>query len=123
MTSFVALGMRSEGNALNNGELTVTLLTKMLQHTGRFLSRIYLQLQHPPYSPDLAPADFSPVPRPKSALKGRLFSIVRGTIKNEAEEKKGFHIVASINVSSTFTDSGERAYLQEGTTLKKINRI
>jgi hypothetical protein len=30
-------------------------------------------LEHPLYSSDLAPVDFYPLPRLKSALKGRLF--------------------------------------------------
>jgi hypothetical protein len=31
-------------------------------------------LDHPPYSPDLAPADFWLVPKLKSVLKGKRFS-------------------------------------------------
>jgi hypothetical protein len=41
LTSFVALRMRTEGNALKNGEPTVSFsFTTMLQHTGRLWSRI-----------------------------------------------------------------------------------
>jgi len=37
MTSVVALGMRSEGNAPKNGDPTVGFsFTTMLQHTGRY---------------------------------------------------------------------------------------
>jgi len=40
----ITLGMRSEGDAQKNGEPTVGLsFTKVLQHTGRFWSRIPLQ--------------------------------------------------------------------------------
>jgi hypothetical protein len=62
---FVVLGMRSEGNAPQNGEPIVDFFFKtMLQHTGRFWSRIILAknnvttLEHPAYSPNLAAADF-----------------------------------------------------------------
>jgi hypothetical protein len=46
--------MRAEGNAPKNVDFS---FTKMLQHTGRFWSRISQQkkkvttLEHPPYSP------------------------------------------------------------------------
>jgi hypothetical protein len=90
-----------------------------------FVNHLFTQnsvttLEHPPYSPDLTPADFSPVRRPRSALKGRLFRIVTNVIKNATEQRKGFHRVASINVSNTFTHFGEDAQLQEGTTLNKM---
>jgi hypothetical protein len=48
-------------------------------------------LEHPPYSPDLAEADFYPFPRVKSALKGRPFCDATDVIKNATEElKKAF---------------------------------
>jgi len=44
LASFVALGVRLEGDAPKNGELTADCsLTTMLQHTCRFWSRIYYQ--------------------------------------------------------------------------------
>jgi len=65
LTSFIALGMQSEGNAPKNGEPTVGFsFTKMLRHTGLCWSRISMTennvttLEHPPYSPDLAAAIF-----------------------------------------------------------------
>jgi transposase len=33
-------------------------------------------LDHPPYSPDLAPADYFLIPKVKSHLKGRLFASI-----------------------------------------------
>jgi len=45
-------------------------------------------LDHPPYSPDLAPADLYPFPRLKSALKGRRYCDVTDIIKNATEELK-----------------------------------
>jgi histone-lysine N-methyltransferase SETMAR len=45
------------------------------------------KLEHPPYSPDLAPADHFVFPRLKSALKGRGFCDVTD-VKNATEELK-----------------------------------
>ena len=45
-------------------------------------------LEHPPYSPDLAPADFYPFPRLKSALKGRSICDVTDKFRNATEELK-----------------------------------
>jgi hypothetical protein len=62
----------------------------MLQHTGQIWSRISEQrtMEHPPYSPDLAPVDFYLFPRLKSALKGRRFCDATDIIKNETDELK-----------------------------------
>ena len=43
-------------------------------------------LEHLPYSPDVTTAYFSPVPRPKSALKRRRFRVVVHIGKNGMEE-------------------------------------
>jgi len=43
-------------------------------------------LEHPPYSPDVTAAYFSPVSRPKSAMKGRRFRVVVHISKNGMEE-------------------------------------
>ena len=42
-------------------------------------------LDHPPYSPDLAPCDFFPFPKVKSALKGTRFESVEA-VKEKATE-------------------------------------
>jgi hypothetical protein len=47
-------------------------------------------LEHLPYFPDLAPADFYPFPRPKSPLKGRRFCDATDIIKNATKELKRF---------------------------------
>ena len=66
----------------------------MLQHTGWVLFKVFLAnnnvttLEHPPYSPDLDPADFYLFPRLKSALKGRRFCDATDIIKNATEELK-----------------------------------
>jgi hypothetical protein len=70
------------------------IFTTMLQHTGRFSSRIsqtnnnVTTMEHPPYSSDLATADFYLFPRNKSALKGRRFCVVTDIIRNATEELK-----------------------------------
>jgi transposase len=45
-------------------------------------------LEHPPYSPRLAPADFYLFPRLKSAVKGRCFCDATDIIKNFTKELK-----------------------------------
>jgi len=45
-------------------------------------------LEHPPYSPDLSPADFYLFPRLKSALKGRSVCDATDVIKNATKELK-----------------------------------
>ena len=45
-------------------------------------------LEHPPYFPDLAAADFYLFPRLKSALKGRRFCDATDIIKNATDELK-----------------------------------
>ena len=68
----------------------------MLQHTGRFWSRIFLEkntvttLAHPQFYSDLAAANFYQFPRLKSALKGRLSCDATDIIKNATEELKRF---------------------------------
>ena len=54
-----------------------------------FLSKKNVKaLEHSPYSPDLAPADFYLFPRLKSALKGRRFCDAADVIDNATEELK-----------------------------------
>jgi hypothetical protein len=72
--------MRSEGNALKNGEPAVGFsFTTMLQHTGRFLHKDFLAqntvttLELPPYYADLTAADVYLFPLLNSTLKGRCF--------------------------------------------------
>ena len=94
VTSLVVLGMGSEGSAPKNGEPAVGFSSKtMLQHTGRFRSRIfnYEECDNTgayPYSPDLASADFYVLRRLKSALMGRRFCDATNIIKYAMEELK-----------------------------------
>lgn len=48
-----------------------------------------LVINHPPYSPDLAPADFMLFPKLKGILKGRKFHDVQDIQKNVTSELKG----------------------------------
>jgi hypothetical protein len=77
-------------------------------------------LEHPPYSPDLAPAAFYLFPRLRSALKERRFCNATDIIKNATEELKSFSQMVSENVSNTFTVADRSAYLHKGTILKEI---
>jgi transposase len=43
------------------------------------------KLEHPPYSPNLGPAEFHLFPHLKSALKGRRFCVATDIIKNRTE--------------------------------------
>jgi transposase len=47
------------------------------------------QLIHPPYSPDLAPCDFSLFSQMKSVLKGKRFAGVEEVKKKTTEALKG----------------------------------
>ena len=65
-------------------------------------------LQHPPYSPDPAPADFYLLPPPKSAF------VMRLTLRMRRKSWKGFHKIASSgNVSNTFTVASRPVHLHE----------
>jgi transposase len=45
-------------------------------------SKQITELERPPYSPDLAPSDFSLFPKIKEILKGRHFDDIDDTINN-----------------------------------------
>jgi hypothetical protein len=97
----------------------------MLQHTGRFLVKDFLAknnvttLEHTPYSPDLAAADFYLFARMKSARKGRRIGDTTDVIKNATEELKSIHKMASRNVSNTFIVAGRSLHLHKGRVLKE----
>jgi len=65
--------------------------TWMLHHDNASLIRSYLAKQtsvvpHPPYSPDLAPADFFLFPKLKTTLKGRRFQTTEEIQENAIRE-------------------------------------
>ena len=92
LTSFVFLGMRSEEN-------TPITNIRFLLHDNAPAHRSVLvkdflakssvtTLDHPPYSHNLAAADFYLFPLLKSALNGQLFCDATDIIKNATEELK-----------------------------------
>jgi len=86
--------MWSERNTPKNGEPTVGFsFTTMLQHTGRFWSKVSEQKQcdntgASSCSPDLAPADFYLFSRLNLALDGPCFCDATDIMKNATEELK-----------------------------------
>jgi len=71
-------------------------------------------LEHPPYSPDQAAADFDVYPRLKSALNVRRFCDAADIIGNATEELK------RISQNDTFTEDGRSLYFHKGTILKEM---
>ena len=87
----------------------------------RYLARNNIPvMEHPPYSPDLAPCDIFLFPKIKSALKGTRFESV------DAVKAKATQLLNSLNkmTCSTASKSGKFAWsgvgIAEGTTLKGI---
>jgi len=67
--------MRSEENAAKNGESKAfpsrQCSSAQVDFGQDFLSKnTVTTLQHPPYSPDLAPADFFPLPSIEISIEG-----------------------------------------------------
>ena len=58
MTSFVTLGMESEGNAVKHGEPYNAPAHRLVLVTNFLTKKNVTTLEHPPFSPDLAAADF-----------------------------------------------------------------
>jgi len=78
LTSFIALGMRSEGNVPKNVEPAAGFsFTTMLQHTRRFWWSVFLAKNK---------VAICYLPRLKSASKGRLFCDATDIIKNATGE-------------------------------------
>jgi len=84
--------MRTEGNALKNGESTAgfSFMTMLQAHQSvlveDFLSKNATTLRHHPYSPDMAAADFYLFPQMKSALKKQCFCDGNDIIKKVTDE-------------------------------------
>ena len=92
LTSFVFLGMRSEENPpITN--IRFLLHDNAPAHRSVLVKDFWAKNnvttgEHPPFSTDLASADFYPFPRLKSALKGRRFCDATDSTKNATEELK-----------------------------------
>ena len=86
LISFVALGMRSEGNVPKNGEPSVRFhCTTMIHDTGRFVNEF---LSYHSYSPTMTAANLYPFPGLKSKFKGLFFYGVTDVIENATKELK-----------------------------------
>jgi transposase len=89
-----------------------------------FLAKHEMSLvPQPPYSPDLAPADFFLLPKLKSTLKGRRFQKMEETEENSLRDLR-------IILQNTFQDAfqnwkkrWERLSAVEGSTLKETSVI
>jgi len=66
-------------------------------------------------------SDFYLFCRLKSGLEGQRFCDTTDIIKNATEELKGFHKMASRNISNTFIGACRSVYLHKGAILKKCN--
>jgi hypothetical protein len=77
-------------------------------------------LEHPPYSPDLAPADFYLFPWLRSALKERRFYDATDIIRIATGELKRLSQTVYENVSNTFTVDDRSTHLHKGTILKEM---
>jgi hypothetical protein len=62
------------GLMLGSCIMTVPLLMTRLLSGSFWPKKLIMKLDHPPYSPDLAPCDFWLFPKLKTALKGHRFS-------------------------------------------------
>ncbi|GBM48584.1 hypothetical protein AVEN_99017-1 [Araneus ventricosus] len=71
-------------------------------------------LEHPPYSPDLAPADFYLFPRQKMKWKGNRFVDSDEVIENNWTSQK----MDSRSVLNSYTNAGRSVWMQEESTLK-----
>ena len=77
-------------------------------------------LEHPPYSPGLAPADFYLFPQLKLKLKERRFCDDTDIIKNVTEKLKRLSQNGFRNVSNTSTVVCRSVYLHKGAILKEM---
>jgi len=75
----------------------------------------------PPYSPDLAPADFFLFPKLKSSLKGRRFDTFDEIQKNSTKELFAIPKEAFQKVSKVGRNVGSGVFLAKGTALKATN--
>ena len=73
---------------------------------------------HPPYSPDLAPANFFLFPKLKTTLKGRRFQTIEEIQENATIELAPSHQVLSRRHSKNGRNVGNGLLPVEGTTLR-----
>jgi hypothetical protein len=72
------------------------------------------ELPHPPYSPDLAPADFFMFPKLKTTLKGRRFQTTEGIQENAIRELRAITESASQEAFQQWKERWERCIASRG---------
>ncbi|PAA54023.1 hypothetical protein BOX15_Mlig009573g1 [Macrostomum lignano] len=91
----------------------------MAQRTAEAISKLkFMVLPHPPYSRDLAPADFALFPELKRHLKGRVYDH-----RDQIEEEVLLHIIPDSCTQKTSTacsPDGPSASTQLATTLRRL---
>ena len=124
LISFVTLGMWSAGNAPKNGEpKLLSLHYNAPAHQSvlvkNFLANNVMTLENPLYSPDLALPEFYLFPWLKSSLKGWSFVLLLSYLRMWQKSWKGFHKMASRNVSNTFSVAGRSDSCTKGVCWRK----
>jgi transposase len=76
-------------------------------------------MPHPPYSPDLAPADFFLFPKLKTTFKGRCFQTIEEIQKNAIRELCAITESAFQVAFQQWKKRGNGVSPVEGTTLKR----
>ena len=103
-------------------KICVNLVPKNLYDVWEFLVQNNItMLPHPPYSPHLAPCDFSFFPKLKTHLK----DIIMGQLKTSRQLRRGLWTTSRVNTSSTAMKSGCNAgiavFYHKEPILKRIN--
>jgi hypothetical protein len=113
--------MRSEGNAPKNGESSScfsrhdnapahrSVLVKDFVTTNNVAT-----LEHPPYSPDLPPANFYCSLDLNHNWRETAFAMLQISLGMRRRSWKGFHKMAFRNISNAFTVAGRSVYLHKG---------
>ena len=102
---------------------TLMLATTMHRLTRRSSSAVIWQnirhvVPHPPYSPDLAPADFLLFPKLKTTLKGRRFQTIDEIQEKAIRELRAITESAFQEAFQQWKKRWERCIANRGTTLK-----
>jgi hypothetical protein len=83
-SSYLKLCVEKLLNCSQTVEFSIMTMFQLTRHSVKqFLTpKPITEMEHPPYSPDLAPVELWLFPKTKSALKGRVFQ-VSGNIQKE----------------------------------------
>jgi transposase len=80
-------------------------------------------MPQPPYSPDLAPADFFLFPKLKSTLKGRRFQTVEEIKENSLQDPRAIPQNTFQDAFQNWKNPGSGVSTVEGSTLKETSLI